>query len=192
MSWSLQGRPVDGCYPIIYADPPWSYDDAGCNGAAQDHYPTMKYQDIARLPIGQLATSDAVMFMWATYPKIQEALDLFRAWGFSYKSIAFQWLKIYPSGEPRFGLGRWTRGNTEPCLLGVRGKPHRVNNAVSQLIFSEELIVSQIGRHSEKPSETRDRILRLIGDLPAVELFARTKVPGWDCWGNEVEGVKLT
>lgn len=186
MSWTLAGRTVDGLYPIIYADPPWAYDDAGCNGAAAAHYSTMSTGAIADIPVAQLAAKDAVMFMWATYPKMPDALELIKAWGFTYKSIAFQWLKIYKSGKPRFGLGRWTRGNTEPCLLAVKGKPHRVDNAVSQLIFSEELIVSEIGRHSAKPAETKSRIIRLMGDLPAIELFAREATPGWDCWGNEV------
>lgn len=190
MSWTLQGHPVDGMYQTLYADPPWQYRDKGgpkgTTGAALQ-YPTMSYADLAKLPVGQLAAPDAVLFMWATYPTIQDALDLIRAWGFTYKSIAFQWLKIYPSGKPRFGLGHWTRGNTEPCLLATRGKMHRVDNAVSQLIFTEELIVSEIGRHSAKPPETRERIVRLIGDLPAIELFARERAPGWDCFGDEVE-----
>ncbi len=190
MTWTLQGHKVDGMYQTLLADPPWQYRDRGGpvgQGGAAGHYPTMPYHEIAKLPVGQLAAPDACMFMWATYPCMQEALDLIRAWGFTYKSIAFQWLKIYKSGEPRFGLGHWTRGNTEPCLLATRGKMHRVDNAVSQLIFTEELIVSEIGKHSEKPAETRNRITRLIGDLPAIELFARQRAPGWDCWGNEAD-----
>jgi N6-adenosine-specific RNA methylase IME4 len=188
VKWKLQGNPVDGQYEVIYADPPWSYNDHGCNGAAAAHYSTMSTADIGKIPVGQLAAKDAVLFMWATYPKLPDALDLIKAWGFTFKSIAFQWVKIYPSGQPRFGLGRWTRGNTEPCLLAVKGKPKRLDNAVSQLIFSEELIVAPIGRHSAKPPETRERILRLMGDLPAVELFAREKVPNWDCFGDQAEG----
>jgi len=190
MTWKLQGHEVDGRYDILYADPPWSYRDKGGpkgQGGANRHYSTMKLSDIAAMPLGELGSPNSVMFMWATYPCLQESLTLMNAWGYTYKSIAFQWVKVYPSGTPRFGLGHWTRGNTEPCLLGVRGKPHRVDAAVSQLIFSEELIVSEIGRHSAKPPETRNRILRLMGDLPAVELFAREKVDGWDCFGNEVE-----
>ena len=118
--------------------------------------------------------------MWATYPMMREALFLIDAWGFTYKSIAFQWVKQNKSGNGYFfGLGRWTRGNTEPCLLATRGKPQRVSNSVSQLV------VSPLREHSRKPDEVRDRIVDLLGDVPRIELFARQATPGWDCWGNE-------
>jgi len=78
-------------------------------------------------------------------------------------------------------MGNWTRSNTEDCLLAIRGKPIRISASVHQIIQSP------IGRHSEKPMETKDRIVQLMGDLPRIELFARQKVEGWDCWGNEVE-----
>lgn len=112
---------------------------------------------------------------------MKEALRLIEAWGFTYKSIAFQWVKQNRSGKGYFfGLGRWTRGNTEPCLIAVKGKPKRISASVSQLVFSP------LRRHSEKPDEVRDRIVELMGDLPRIELFARNTAPGWDSWGNEV------
>ena len=118
--------------------------------------------------------------MWATYPKMQEALDLIEAWGFKYKSIAFQWIKQNRSGNGYFfGLGRWTRGNTEPCLIAIKGKPKRISAGVGQLVFSP------LRRHSQKPAEVRDKIVELMGDLPRIELFAREAAPGWDAWGNE-------
>ena len=121
-----------------------------------------------------------MLLMWATYPMMREALFLIDAWGFTYKSIAFQWVKQNRSGNGYFfGLGRWTRGNTEPCLLAVKGKPKRASNAVSQLIMSP------IREHSRKPDEVRDRIVELLGGLPRIELFAREAAPGWDCWGKE-------
>ena len=118
---------------------------------------------------------------------IREALEVIKAWGFEYKTIAFQWVKTYKSGFGEFlGLGNWTRGNTEPCLLATKGKPHRINAGISQLIFSP------LRKHSQKPPEARVKIKKLLGDLPAVELFAREKTPGWDVWGNEVESdIKL-
>ena len=117
--------------------------------------------------------------MWATYPKMQEALDLIEAWGFKYKSIAFQWIKQNRSGNGYFfGLGRWTRGNTEPCLIAIKGKPKRISAGVGQLVFSP------LRRHSQKPAEVRDKIVELMGDLPRIELFAREAAPGWDVWGN--------
>lgn len=119
--------------------------------------------------------------MWATYPMMKEALKVIEAWGFTYKSIAFQWVKQNRSGKGYFfGLGRWTRGNTEPCLLAVKGKPKRISASVGQLVFSP------LRRHSQKPDEVRDRIVELMGDLPRIELFARETAPGWDSWGNEV------
>ncbi|GHV36278.1 adenine methylase [Synergistales bacterium] len=168
-------------YGVIYADPPWAYSDKGCNGAAAEHYPDMKLDDICALPVKSLAADNCVLFLWATYPLMKEALKTIEAWGFTYKSIAFQWVKTNRSGFGFFyGLGRWTRGNTEPCLLAVKGKPSRVSNSVSQLILSP------VAQHSKKPDEARDRIVQLIGDLPRIELFARSDADGWDAWGDEV------
>ena len=145
-------------YNVIYADPPWRYADKGCNGNAADHYPTMSFSEMRRLPVSSIAAKDCVLFMWATYPMMREALFLIDAWGFTYKSIAFQWVKQNRSGNGYFfGLGRWTRGNTEPCLIATKGKPQRVSNAVSQLV------VSPLREHSRKPAEVRDRIVELMG-----------------------------
>lgn len=103
------------------------------------------------------------------------------AWGFKYKTIGFQWLKKNKKADTFFyGLGRWTRGNTECCLIGVKGKPKRLSNSVSQLI------IERIQGHSKKPDVVRDKIVELMGDLPRVELFAREKTEGWDSWGNEI------
>lgn len=169
-------------YQIIYADPPWSYNDKNCNGATGSHYKTMSLKDIKDLPVGGVADNNSVLFMWATYPMLKEALLVIEAWGFQYKSIAFQWLKLNKkNGKPFYGLGRWTRGNMECCLLAVKGKPSRKSNSVFQLIQSP------ISRHSEKPHEAREKIIELMGDLPRIELFARQKTEGWDVWGNEVE-----
>lgn len=172
---------TDKKYNIIYADPPWKYKDARCEGAAEKIYSTMTVEQLCELPIKQLADKDSVLFMWATYPKMQDALDVIKAWGFTYKSIAFQWIKQNPKGEGYYlGLGRWTRGNSEPCLIATKGKPHRISASVRQLIFSP------LTRHSQKPPETREKIIELMGDLPRIELFARQYADGWDCWGNEV------
>lgn len=169
-------------YNIIYADPPWSYHDKGCSGNAAKHYPLMKDKDIGDLPIKELAADDCVLFMWTTYPKLQEALDVIKAWGFTYKTIGFQWIKQNKSGSGYFfGLGRWTRGNTEPCLIAVKGKPKRMSASVGQLVFAP------LREHSRKPDVVRDKIVELCGDLPRIELFARTTPSGWDCWGNETD-----
>lgn len=188
---------TDKKYDIIYADPPWSYKDKGCNGACEKYYHTLNVEQVCELPVGRLAEKDCVLFMWATYPQMKEALKVIEAWGFKYKTIAFQWVKLNRNVQLNnftistvqdilhkacfFGLGRWTRGNTECCLLATRGKPRRENNSVSQLIFSP------LTRHSAKPPEVRDQIKRLMGGGTSIELFARDKVAGWDCWGDEVD-----
>lgn len=170
----------DKKYSIIYADPPWKYDDSGCEGAAAAQYKTLTLKELGKLPVADIAAPDCVLFMWATYPKLKEALSVIDAWGFKYKSIAFQWVKLNKSGNGYFfGLGRWTRGNTEPCLIATKGKPKRVSASVGQLIFSP------LREHSRKPDEARDKIIELVGDLPRIELFARESVKGWDTWGNE-------
>lgn len=124
-----------GGYQIIYADPPWSYNQRG-RGAAENHYETMSIDDLEQLPVERLAAENAVLFLWATMPLLPEALDLGRAWGFSYKTCAFTWIKHYePSGKPAMGGGMWTRANAELCLLFVRGEPpRRVSRAVRQLV----------------------------------------------------------
>jgi len=173
-------KQIKGKYNIIYADPPWKYDDEGCNGAARDHYVTMDNKKITNLPIQDFAADDCVLFIWGTYPKLPEVLEVIKAWGFIYKSIGFQWVKLNRSGNGHFfGLGRWTRGNTEPCFIATRGKPSRISNKISQLIFSP------LTKHSQKPDVVRHKIVELMGDLPRIELFARKKIEGWDVWGDE-------
>lgn len=172
---------TDKKYSIIYADPPWSYKDKRCSGNCENHYKTMPLKDILTLPIGKIADKDCALFLWGTYPMLQEALKAIEAWGFTYKTIGFQWIKQNRSGNGYFfGLGRWTRGNTELCLIATKGKPKRQSAAVSQLIFSP------LRQHSQKPDIVREKIVELMGDLPKIELFARQQVEGWDCWGNEV------
>jgi N6-adenosine-specific RNA methylase IME4 len=169
-------------YQIIYADPPWNYSDQGCQGTMANHYKGMKIDDICKILVGDVADKDCVLFLWATYPMLSEALKVIKAWGFQYKSIAFQWIKLNKkNGKPFYGLGRWTRGNTEPCLIATKGKPKRISASVFQIIQQP------LTRHSEKPQEARDKIIKLMGDLPRIELFARQKTEGWDVWGNEVE-----
>lgn len=172
----------DKKYSIIYADPPWSYSDSGCSGAAAAQYATMSINELKQLPVnpagGGIAADDCVLFMWATYPKMQEALDLIEAWGFKYKSIAFQWIKQNRSGNGYFfGLGRWTRGNTEPCLIAIKGKPKRISAGVGQLVFSP------LRRHSQKPAEVRDKIVEVmttyLSDFSRNTLYrAKADAPG--------------
>lgn len=171
-------------YGAIYADPPWGYrvySKKGKGRSAENHYPTMPTEDICKLPVGELADKDCVLFLWVTFPQLMDAFSVIRAWGFTYKTVAFTWVKQNRKTPSLFwGLGFWTRANVEICLLATKGHPKRQSCGVHQVI------VSPIERHSKKPDEVRDRIVSLLGDLPRVELFARQTTPGWDVWGNEV------
>lgn len=173
-------------YNIIYADPPWSYRDKRnkhprlCGGAAA-HYSTMPVDEIMTIDVQSIADTNCMLFMWVTFPCLQEGLDTIAAWGFKYKTVAFSWLKTNSrNGKPFFGIGYYTKSNVEVCLLGVKGKPIKVSNSVSSVIISPRM------RHSVKPNEARDRIVQLCGNIPRIELFAREITPGWDVWGNEV------
>lgn len=169
-------------YSIVYADPPWQYEQKGVEGAAAKIYPTMPLEELCRLPVANLTEKDAVLFLWTTFPMLPNALQLIKAWGFRYKNTAFLWLKQNKSGRGwYFGLGFWTRGNAEICLLATKGHPKRKSNRVHQFI------ISPLREHSRKPDETREKIVELIGDLPRIELFAREKTDGWDAWGNEID-----
>jgi site-specific DNA-methyltransferase (adenine-specific) len=121
--------------------------------------------------------------MWATYPKLADALKVISSWGFIYKTVSFTWVKKNPSGVGwKFGLGYWTRGNPEICLLATRGKPSRVDNSVPNLL------IAPVGNHSAKPPAVRDRIVQLMGDVPRIELFAREQAIGWKALGDEIDG----
>ena len=169
---------------VIYADPPWyfkTYSNKGKDKSPERHYPCMSISDIIRLPVGDLAKDDAVLLMWVVDPLLDKAFEVIDAWGFKYKTVGFTLAKTNRTKMGFFtGLGYWTRGNPEMCLLATRGKPKRLNKSIPQLV------VDQRREHSRKPDRIRNDIVQLIGDVPRVELFARQKVQGWDCWGNEV------
>lgn len=171
-------------YSIIYADPPWqfkTYSDKGKGRCADCHYPTMNKDEIQSLPIQNIAAKDSVLFLWVTAPCLIEGIELISAWGFTYKTVAFTWIKQNKKADSIFkGMGYYTRSNAEYCLLATRG---RVLDRKSRSVSS--VVITHIEEHSRKPNEVRNRIVQLFGDLPKIELFARQTVGGWDCWGNE-------
>lgn len=176
-------------FKLIYADPPWSYRDkchSGQRGAGYK-YTTMDLEAIKKLRAIDIADENCFLAMWWVPPMPLEALSVVEAWGFTLKTMCgFTWHKLTKNGRNHFGMGNWTRANAENCLFAVRGKPKRANAGVSQMI------TAPVGKHSEKPPEARLRLERLMGDIPRIELFARTDTPGWSVWGNEVESeVKL-
>ena len=172
-------------YAVIYADPPWAYrtySQKGQGRSAESHYPTMSIDAIKALPVSTIAAKDCSLFLWLTFPCMREAFSVIDAWGFTYKTVAFVWVKQNRKSNDLFvGMGYWTRANAEICVLATRGHPKRVNAGVRQIILSH------IEEHSKKPDEVRDRIVQLMGDVPRIELFARQSPEGWDIWGNEVE-----
>lgn len=174
---------TDKKYQVIYADPPWSYKDKALvgNRGACCKYPVMESKDMYKFPIKDIADKDCVLFLWVTMPKLNECFDLIEKWGFEYKTCAFTWVKKNKKSDSWFmGMGRWTRANAEICLLATKGNPKRINAGVRSIIDTP------IEEHSKKPNEVRERIVKLIGDVPRIELFARQEADGWDCWGNEV------
>jgi N6-adenosine-specific RNA methylase IME4 len=141
----------------------------------------MSIDEIKALPVGELADKNCALFMWLTFPCLYEALDVLKAWGFQYKTVAFVWVKQNRKSNGLFwGMGYWTRANGELCILATRGQPKRISPRVHQII------ISHVEQHSKKPDEARDRIIALMGDIPRIELFARQATKGWDVWGNEV------
>ena len=127
-------------YQIIYADPPWRYhvySKKGMGRSAESHYPTMSVDDICALPVGDLADKNCVLFLWVTNPCLLEGISVLRAWGFTYKTIAFAWVKQNKKADSLFwGMGYWTRSNVEFCILATKGNPKRINAGVHQVILS--------------------------------------------------------
>ncbi len=170
-------------YQIIYADPPWKYKDRLNlqNEGSALHYNTMNIDDICRLPIKNISDKNCILFIWVTMPMLEEVFKVITAWGFKYKTCGFCWIKTNPKSKTIFkGIGRWVMGNAEICLLATKGKPQRIVKNIHQIVMSER------GKHSKKPNEVRERIVKLMGDIPRIELFAREKVIGWDSWGDEI------
>ena len=172
--------PQDCKYPVVYADPPWHFDVynemSGVERAAGNHYPTLALDDICALPVANLATDDAVLFLWTTASHLQESWSVIQAWGFQYVSNIV-WLK------DKLGLGYWVRNQHEVLLICRRGDmptPLPTNRPSS-------VIISPRREHSRKPDEAYELIERMYPELPRIELFARQARSGWDAWGNEVE-----
>lgn len=179
---------------VILADPPWGFktwsgpEKKLASRGTVAPYKTMEMADIAALPVSELAAPDCCLFMWVVWPTLPEALEIIKAWGFEYKTCGFSWIKgdsrqiemFDDDIIPYMGLGYWTRANSEVCLLATRGNPKRINADVRQAIVEPKR------EHSRKPDCIYERIERLVPG-PFVELFARTRRPGWLSWGNDLD-----
>ena len=169
-------------YQMIYADPPWKYNDTAARGAANHHYPTMKLADIHALNVEGLADENCLLAMWATFPLLDQALSTINAWGFTYKTLGFVWVKTNKNGTLYRGNGHYTRSNAEVMLFATKGRPlPRLDRGMCNSVLAPR------ERHSKKPDIFREKLVQLYGDIPRVELFARQATEGWDIWGNEVK-----
>ena len=176
-----------GKYQIIYADPPWQFKTYSKKRqpAKISGLPLFLYEHgrCYGTPVETLAAEDCVLFLWVTFPLLREGLETMRRWGFTYKTCGFNWVKRNKKADSWFmGLGYWTRSNSELCLIGTKGHPKRISKSVSQICDA------RIMEHSRNPEEIRDRLVELCGDLPRIELFARSRAEGWDSLGNEIDG----
>lgn len=185
------GLPM-GHYGAGAIDVPWlfeNYSDKGTLKNPSSHYDCMTDDDVFAMPVGQLFRPDAAIGVWAVDAKLPEALEAIERWGFTYKTVAFTWVKSSKHGREHMGTGYWTRANPEMCLFATRGSPHRLDKGVRQLLFWRKKVGSalfaRVREHSRKPPEALHRIERLVRG-PYVELFARERRDGWDAWGKEV------
>lgn len=175
-------------YSIIYADPPWAYlwgtGKDGGHFSPEKHYPTMTTDEICAMDVKSLRAPNCVLALWTTSPCLPDAFRVIQAWGFKYKTVLFCWIKLNPSsGTIVCGPGSYTRSACEYVLLSMRGHIKRLSTKpISQIILEPRR------RHSEKPWVVKTHLVSLFGDLPRIELFARTRTKGWDVFGNEVTG----
>lgn len=175
----------DRRYGVIYADPPWDYRgqlqhagvDSGDTGGAVRHYGTVTSAELAGLPVLEIAEADCLLFLWATSPHLDQAIELGKAWGFEWATVAFVWDK------QRVNPGFYTMSQCELCLVFKRGRIPRPRGARNV----RQLVSERRGVHSAKPEEVRRRIERMFPEQAKIELFARGPAPGWDTWGNEIE-----
>ena len=183
-------------YDVIYADPAWLYGskelygDKSKNGKRKNRfrklerkYNTMSIPEIKALPVKNIVKKNAVCLLWVTDSHLKEGISVMESWGFKYKTIAFVWVKKTRKGNTFVNLAPHTLKSCEICLLGTRGttKNLKTDNTIRQLIEAERT------KHSKKPDEARLRIEKLYANAKRIELFAREKHKGWDCWGNECD-----
>lgn len=172
-------------YGAILADPPWAYDMRSAEGygkSPEAHYATMALDAIKALPVHQLAGPDCLLFLWSTWPHLPQAMEVMRAWGFTYKTGGAWVKRSRRHWLPAMGTGYVLRSATEPFLIGTIGAPRIRDRAVRNVLIDAER-----REHSRKPPEARRIIERLLPHTFACELFGRETWPGHDVWGHEAE-----
>lgn len=173
-------------YTLIYADPPWLYRDKAADGnrGASFKYLVMNVNDICRIPVWDLATESCLLAMWWVPTQPVEALKVMESWGFRLMTMkGLTWHKTNKhKGNSAIGMGHMTRANSEDCLFAVKGKlPPRIDASICQHFSSARR------GNSEKPDEAREMLVRLLGDVPRIELFSRSSSHGFDVWGNQCD-----
>ena len=174
-------------YSTILADPPWSYKTfSNPKQGTVPHrtedapYLSMTREELLALPVADLAAKDSILHMWVISSHMDQALELGKAWGFTYKSLGMVWVKTQKGDPetPKMGMGKWFRQEAEVCLLFTKGKPSRVSAGVRQVMLEPAR------EHSRKPDESLDRVEALTAG-PYLELFSRSTRAGWDAMGNQ-------
>lgn len=161
-------------FGVIYADPPWKYENQGTRASTGEHYETLSASEVAEFPhIPALAAEDAHLHLWTTNAFLFEAKSVIEAWGFVYKSC-FVWVK------PQMGIGNYWRVSHEFLLLGVKGKPAWVDKGIKSWGEYDRT------RHSRKPPQV-PALIEKTNPGPYFEAFGREGRPGWTVWGNQVE-----
>lgn len=174
-------------YGLILADPPWRFDVRSARGDGKaPPYPTMTRRELLRLPVWRLAAPNCALVMWTTAPTLDFSIDLLKTWGFDYKS-AGSWAKETRNSDPdsdpawAFGPGYWFRSAAEFFIAGAYGAPAIKSRS------ERNLIVARLREHSRKPDEMHEMLERMFPLTKKLELFARQRREGWDCWGNETD-----
>lgn len=176
-------------YDVILADPPWSYYGQKSKwAAAAKFYPTVSDQDMMSLPVGSVLAPRGVLFLWTTSPKLETAMECLRHWGLTFRGVAFVWIKSRKDGQPVGAQGirpSIVKPTAEYVLAASRvekGRPLKLHDE-----SIPNVILSPKREHSQKPDEISSYIARMYPDTTRLEMFARTKRPGWDAWGNQVD-----
>lgn len=177
-----------GPYDIVYADPPWHYYGSQIkDAAAAKHYPLMSQDDIAALPVRSIMSRRAALFLWATCPRLDLAMELLQRWGLHYRGVAYVWVKTNARGGIIRGQGiapTFTKPTTELVLAASTmptGRPFPLHD-----LAQGQVELHPRAQHSRKPDVFRQRIVQLCGNRARIELFARESSDGWDAWGVEI------
>ena len=164
-----------GKYGVIYADPPWQYSNSGFYNAVEAEYPTMTEQELIDLDVRDLCDDSSVLFLWATNPLLDVAMRVMEGWGFTYKTN-FVWVK-----DKARGFAWWAKSKHEILMVGTKPKSNTPVQSAESAITAK-----RPNEHSKKPEVFYELIETLFPNERKIEMFARNKRDGWDCWGNEV------